>query len=90
MQKINSTILGGKSSLPDPMKSTSDFADFESGSESKTFLMFFDQLMEETNNQIRLKHHQKIQETIKLKIPLMKNLEEFKNLYSKTFLGRKE
>lgn len=96
MQKINSfpyekAAIGGKSSLPDPLiPPTSDIPDFESGPEAKTFMIFFDQLMEETNNQIRLQHHQKIREKIKLNIPLMKNLEEFKNLYSKTFLRRKK
>lgn len=96
MRKIKSfsdqsePIFGGESSFLEPLMPACDFPDFESVPEARTFSSFFGQLMDETDNKIRVQHHQNILEKIRLKIPLMKNLEEYKNLYSKTFVRRKK
>ena len=62
---------------------------FESKPEAKAFMLFL-QKFENSNNHIKMRHHDKIREKIKVKIPGMKSIEEFKHLYSKTFLQTKK
>lgn len=62
---------------------------FESKAEAKSFMLFY-QLLEDSKNNVKMQHHDKIREKIKVKIPGMKSIEEFKQLYSKTFLLTKK
>lgn len=62
---------------------------FESNPQAKAFKQFIEQL-EHSKNQLKTQHQQEILEKIKVKVPGMKNIEEFKNFYAKTFLKTKK
>ena len=62
---------------------------FESNPHAKAFKQFIQQL-ENSKNQMKIQHRQEIREKIKVKVPGMKNIEEFKNFYAKTFLKTKK
>ena len=58
---------------------------FESIAGAKAFKSFF-QSLDSSKIETKIQHESQILEKLKKKIPKMKNLEEFKNLYVKTFL----
>ena len=62
---------------------------FESKPEAKAFMIFLE-MLENSNNGAKIQHHDRLREKIKIKIPGMKSIEEFKHLYSKTFLQTKK
>lgn len=61
---------------------------FDSNPEAKEFKKFF--ISSENEEMNDLENQKKIRNNIKMKIPEMKNLEDLKKLYIKTFLQRKK
>ena len=79
-----------KSPLQSPLFPISEFPDaFDSKPEAKAFKKFFE-LLENDHTPNKLKHQQLIHEKLKVKVPLMKNIEELKKLYTKAFLHGKK
>ena len=78
-----------KSPLQSPLFPISEFPDaFDSKPEAKAFKKFFE-LLENDHTPNKLKHQQLIHEKLKVKVPLMKNIEELKKFYTKAFLHGK-
>ena len=61
---------------------------FEAIPEAKAFKIFF-QHLDNSKIETKIQHESNILEKLRKKIPKMKNLEEFKNLYAKAFLPTK-
>ena len=61
---------------------------FDSKPEAKEFKKFF--ILSENDKMTDLENQRKIRNNIRMKIPEMKNLEDLKKLYIKTFLQTKK
>lgn len=73
-------------SFTNPRDPTIEFHEaFESLPEAKAFMNFF-QSLDYSKVETKIQQESNILEKLRKKIPKMKNLEEFKNLYAKTFL----
>ena len=79
-----------RSPILSPLIPIFEFPDiFDSKPESKVFKSFLQQL-ENSHNFNKISHQQHILEKVKIKIPLLKDIEELKNHYVKSFLTCKK
>lgn len=79
-----------RSPILSPLLPISEFPDvFDSKPESKVFKSFFQQL-ESISNVDKIRHQQQILEKLKIKAPILKNIEELKNHYFKSFMTCKK